>query len=522
MPAPTILHTKTTTATKFGGDALNFVNQYLNGVDVTPEIGTPIIRTPTKIPSDILKFTDPAEDNTVTIKIPALSENKTINLVPTNVEANDEVLYKDTVTEISGKVISAGTNTISGLTNSNLSGSAGITDPNLAQITDKSKLPTTTVYTTDSQILESKTVNLTNNTVTDTSRSQGDLIKDNGTKYARFPRGIDTQVLKSDATDVVWGAVAYSELTDIPTEFTPEAHNHDADYSPLGHLHAYADITDKPTEFTPEAHNHAASEITSGTLAVARGGLNKDTITEHALLKGGAANTYSEIAPSVTDGQVLKMVTGTPAWADESGGTLTDVNNVGTGTGLVFRDIVTGEINLKTIKAGTNVTVTNNADDVTIASSGEGGGGGSGIGAGGTVSLDGDVSTDKKIFNIPHGLAEIPDGYSVHPSSVDALGDYRVDIDTTNIIVTYQSAPPTGTGNVELVWLAGTESEDVLRNTQDNDLGEHYYSMQVISAPAAPLVADYGLFYIKQIDANNDGVFYNIKKNGAYVEGQIA
>jgi hypothetical protein len=48
---------------------------------------------------------------------------------------------------------------------------------------------------------------------------------------------------------------------------------------------------------------------------------------------------------------------------------LTGVANVGTGAGLVFRDLVAGIINLKTIKAGSNITVTNNADDITIANS---------------------------------------------------------------------------------------------------------------------------------------------------------
>lgn len=52
----------------------------------------------------------------------------------------------------------------------------------------------------------------------------------------------------------------------------------------------------------------------------------------------------------------------------------TTAANVGTGQGNVFRDKTTSIINLKTIKAGTNVTITDNADDITIASSGGGGG----------------------------------------------------------------------------------------------------------------------------------------------------
>lgn len=49
-------------------------------------------------------------------------------------------------------------------------------------------------------------INLTNNTVTDTSRAQGDLIKDNGTKYVRFPRGTAHQIpaVNAAGTDVVY------------------------------------------------------------------------------------------------------------------------------------------------------------------------------------------------------------------------------------------------------------------------------------------------------------------------------
>lgn len=47
--------------------------------------------------------------------------------------------------------------------------------------------------------------------------------------------------------------------------------------------------------------------------------------------------------------------------------------NVGTGAGLVFKQENAGnQAELKTIKAGSNVTVTNNADDITIASTGGG------------------------------------------------------------------------------------------------------------------------------------------------------
>lgn len=51
--------------------------------------------------------------------------------------------------------------------------------------------------------------------------------------------------------------------------------------------------------------------------------------------------------------------------------------NVGSGEGLVFRDKTGVTLNFKRLLAGSNVTITNGADDVTIASSGGGGGGSS-------------------------------------------------------------------------------------------------------------------------------------------------
>ena len=54
-------------------------------------------------------------------------------------------------------------------------------------------------------------------------------------------------------------------------------------------------------------------------------------------------------------------------------GILTAGANVGTGQGNVFRDITGTTINHKTLKQGTNVTITDNANDITISAAGGGG-----------------------------------------------------------------------------------------------------------------------------------------------------
>ena len=63
-------------------------------------------------------------------------------------------------------------------------------------------------------------------------------------------------------------------------------------------------------------------------------------------------------------------------WTDTagSGGSGQPAANVGTGAGLVFRDKTSVTLNLKTLKAGTGVTITNNTDDITLDTTGAGGG----------------------------------------------------------------------------------------------------------------------------------------------------
>ena len=91
------------------------------------------------------------------------------------------------------------------LTNKTLTSPVISTISNTGTIT----LPTATTTlvgrdTTDT--LTNKTINLTNNTVTDSSTAAGDLAKSNGTKFARMAMGSANQFLKvnSGATDIAY------------------------------------------------------------------------------------------------------------------------------------------------------------------------------------------------------------------------------------------------------------------------------------------------------------------------------
>jgi len=69
---------------------------------------------------------------------------------------------------------------------------------------------------------------------------------------------------------------------------------------------------------------------------------------------------------------VRKYVFDGGAWNEFVAGTgeINEMANVGVGTGLIFRDKIGVTFNVKSLIGGTNITVTDNADDITISSTG--------------------------------------------------------------------------------------------------------------------------------------------------------
>jgi hypothetical protein len=341
MPAPTISNSKTTTETKFGGDALNNVNRFLNGVDVTSDIGTPIIRTPTKIPSDVLKFTDPAEDNTVTIKIPALSANKTINLVPSNVGTDDEVVYKDTVQTLTGKVISASSNTISNIDTSNLSGSADIvTTTNTKTLTNKtltspvissiSNTGTITLPTsTDTLVGRGTTDTLTNKTLTSPTINSPTLTNSGNT--LTLPTSTDTIVGRATTDTLTNKTLTSPTISTISNSGTVTL--------PTGTRTLVArDTTDTLTNKTIDASSNTVSNIDTGNLAASANIItttNTKTLTNKTLTSpviSSISNSGTLTLPTSTDTLVGRDTTDTLTNKTLTSPVISSISNSGTVT----------------------------------------------------------------------------------------------------------------------------------------------------------------------------------------------
>jgi len=96
-------------------------------------------------------------------------------------------------------------------------------------------------------------------------------------------------------------------------------------------------------------------------------------------------------------------------------GKIDNGENVGTGTGLVFKEKSGMNLRFKTIKAGNNISITNNADDITINSTS--------VGIPSVVRLASDVAVTTNVIQDVTGLSFPVAANSVYSFNFDILYD---------------------------------------------------------------------------------------------------
>jgi hypothetical protein len=144
--------------------------------------------------------------------------------------------------------------------------------------------------------------------------------------------------------------------------------------------------------------------------------------------------------------------------------------------------------------------------------------------AGGTAQFT--ATAAQTVFNIPHGLGVVPESYFAMPKTAAGMTDHRVSADTTNVIVTYGTGITAGQA-VDFVWGCGFVNEawtgftpsstTVITNKK---VGDHL-DFNRVATPTDP-GTNVGRMYVKQVDANNDGLFVKLKKAGVVTEVMIA
>jgi len=320
----------------------------------------------------------------------------------------------------------------------------------------------------------------------------GDLLKNNATKYVRFARGAQDTVLTASATDLVYqkivdanvasaAAIGWSKVSKTGSVLHDIANASTLSGATNGQVPTWNSSASRWDPQTPPGSGtgeaNTASNQGVGGVGVfnakvgvdlqfknINAGSNKVTITNDtvnkevdidvaqanldiSLLGGTLSNTQTPTTPS---GKTYNIDTNTLKHSTTNA--QGDILAYDT-TAVKYIRIPRGTANqvLTTNSGGTDIAwATKTIPNV----------------FGGVAVKSGDGTT--KVFNIAHGAGVTPTKYSVtwasKAASVDQnLGDtygagseFYVTADATNLILTYQYAPATGTNNLSYAWLVFT------------------------------------------------------------------
>jgi len=199
---------------------------------------------------------------------------------------------------------------------------------------------------------------------------------------------------------------------------------------------------------------------------------------------------------------IIMSVYKVSAWETRIISDATTVSNVGTGTGLFYRDLIQGNINLKTLKEGTGVSITNNADDITLSvnladSTDITGGNGISVTGGPSFTIVNTAQDSTTVANAGTGTGQVyksMTGNQVNLKTIKQGTGMTVTNNTSDVTVT-NSAPEqtvtiTGAG---INTVTGTHPNFVVRGTEvDGSITNELQQLTVSSTPTTTITLSLG------------------------------
>ncbi len=214
------------------------------------------------------------------------------------------------------------------------------------------------------------TGNVTGNadTVTTNANLTGDVTSVGNATSIAAGVIVDADV-KSDA------AIAYSKLGAIPT-WNQDTTGNAATVTTNANLTGDVTSTGNATSY-------------SGTVPIAKGGTG-------AMAAQAAIDALTQSSGATTDHVLTKNSSGNAVWSaapGASGGEANTASNVGTGEGTVFKQKTSVDLEFKKLAQGSNITITDSGNEITIAATGGGSGTVTGVTGTSPIVSDGSSTT---------------------------------------------------------------------------------------------------------------------------------
>jgi hypothetical protein len=288
--------------------------------------------------------------------------------------------------------------------------------------------------------LLNKTININSNTLTATSQSLGDTLINNGTQYIRLAKGSTGQVLTSTATTVQWQSLSSASTTAVNVWSAQQTFN-DTMLLLRNPANTFSMTLGSGAQTAAKTFTFPLISGSSDTISTntSTSTLTNKTLTSPVI--STIVNTGTLTLPTSTDTLMGRATTDTMTnkTFNYSNNTVTDTSaalgDIPKHDGTSFKRFARGTANqvLGVNSGGTDIAWTSfNAENT------------------GTAVASGNGSTTS--FNIAHSLAGTPYMAQVHCSSLSTAFTYTYN--TTNIVVTFVTAPASATNNVTFQWRA--------------------------------------------------------------------
>jgi len=424
MVFPKIQSPKVTTGTTFGGDVMNLVMQWFSGFNIaaTDSTNKPSIATETRFYSGKFILYDYDFTNEIKFFTPQLTNNVSVSL-PDNLAISglNEITFNLVSQTLQNKAIDATVNAITNLKNVNIASDAAIAWSKVS----KAGSGLADIASVDLTGLANNVVLRWDSTVS---------------KWVTYPLGSIIGEVNTASNVGTGGVGVYKQKSGVNIELKK-----------INTASSAVTVTD----------DTANSEIDIGVV-------DATTSQKGIVTLGTSSDTAASKVVQTNDSRL----------SDNRAPTNHAVNHkLGGGDSIKLNELAAPTTNITALNTSTTY---NGLAPQLHGSSGyylDGSGAWSipaaasglldtGTLVRGVTNKSGNGST--KVFTIVHGYSGTPVAYLVQPTSVDAFGAYTISVDATNITLTYQVAPPTGTNNLTYSWLvmsSGTGSAAGEANT---------------------------------------------------------